>query len=48
VFYSVERCNGYTLQYCISSAVLVLWPQHQLIIVYADLVQIEHDKSHHQ
>jgi len=26
----------------------VLWPQHHLIIVYVDLVQIEHDKSHPQ
>ena len=32
----------------IASAVPIQWPQHQLIVVYADLVQIEHDKSHPQ
>jgi len=30
----------------LSSAALVLWPQRQLIVVYPNLVQIEHDKSH--
>jgi len=32
----------------ISSAAPVLWLQHQLIVLYVNLVQIEHDKSHPQ
>jgi len=32
----------------IYSVVPVLWPQHQLNVLYADLVQTEHDKSHPQ
>jgi len=36
------------VHYNISSAVSVLWPLQQLIDVYANLVQIEHDKSHPQ
>jgi len=41
--------NGAVDIHCnISNAVPVLWPQHQLIITYPNLVQIEHDKSHPQ
>jgi len=48
VFCGVEWCNGYTLKYCISSTVPVLWQQHQLNVMCADSVQIVHKKSHSQ
>jgi len=36
------------IHYSISSAVPVLLQQHQLIVMYANLFQIEHEKSHPQ
>jgi len=36
------------IHYNISSAVPVLWQQYQLIVVYTNLVQTEHDKSRPQ
>jgi len=50
--YTVQCCTVWNATvdiHCnISSAVPVLWPQHQLIVVHANLVQMEHDKSHPQ
>jgi len=43
---ALHDIHSFAIHYNISSAVPVLWQQHQLIVVYANLVQIERTTNH--